>query len=280
VQLSSVGIGSGKVKGKLQVELDSTVEKIECKLSYLIDGGSHYLPFRMNYTGELESLRAEMVEGGNIPREAAEILRKLVFKALEDKVSKAVKERLAKEKISRRNILPETRALEPGLSRQDRISRYNSEKQRARKRKVGSVTSTQKEEFIEEQVAKEERAQMEIKIIGLEYENVEDILVRSGIEDLDPHWVIKKLRQYAEVAAQGKKMLGKRVVLTNNFGINLRQINWMIENNRAIRAYLEDVGSGEFILRGILAKKGESMQNRYILNLMHEIRDKRLKGSN
>jgi hypothetical protein len=176
--------------------------------------------------------------------------------------------------------------LTPRFTREERIARYEQRKaeELVKLQKKGRAMSHQ-EDMAESTVTfvsdtpEESAAPLKRNIIGLDYQTVRSLLEEERISSVDADTVIKKLGHLVELANVNGKMLGKRIstdILSQSElegeHINLRQVNWVVDGGvTQIRFYIEDMKQGYFVLRGIMSKKGESQQTRYIRQLLLRI---------
>jgi uncharacterized protein (UPF0335 family) len=170
------------------------------------------------------------------------------------------------------------------LSREERKAQYQSAMLDEARRQKTRPTNPQEAKPLSGLVYKadpkeESQSHYERRITGLDYITVVNLLNAEGIVGIEPETFVNKIEHLVELANVSKKILGKRIdpeVLSQQElkgeQINLRQISWVLNGGvTQIRVYIEDAKQGYFILRGVMSKKSESQQTRYIRQLLLQI---------
>jgi hypothetical protein len=237
--------------------------------NYIDKKKARIIHFDISFLGDHSSLEIRLFDPTLPNKSIAEDLHWRVATVLHE---------LAEKKRARERILQpvmpsaprsiSSTEITPQFTREERIKRYEQRKaeELAKLHKKG-LTEEHKEVLLE---SKKDSAIFQRNIVGLDYRTVSTFLTEERISSVDVDTVIKKLGHLVELANVNGKMLGKRI--SNEENINLRQINWIVDGGvTQIRFYIEDVKQGYFVLRGIMSKKNESQQTRYIRQLLTDI---------
>jgi hypothetical protein len=279
-------VGAGDVI--VDIDLDRTSETADVLVDVHDGTVSRIAPLHMNFAADPESLSMDTLFPGKIPDEARAAYRNLIVEVLRIKAEKIRKQQQHTAK-RRAQAVPEDKDTEirsgiesPGLTREQRIERYEVQKLASthRKRRSASEHVHRAPEPGEVFVAATSEASIGLTVLGLERDIVAGLLADEKISSVPADTLVRKLDHLVDMAAISQKMFGKRVNLdsvgADAEGINLRQINLVFDDRHtALRVYVEDIGGGEFQLRGIMAKKGDKQQSRYIRGLTQKIIDER-----
>lgn len=283
VLLSRLGLSMEGMKSVIEIELNAVSESIKIVLKVGDGQVARFLPFELSLSGDRESIMVETLGKEPLVDQTLETYRNLVAKAMRHEADK-LRWQQSGTKAQLNQTVPRVKpqALElqaRPLTRLERMARYEEMKEQLRvERKRRRQRPSEATEVACSEAATREAAERGTvrEIVGLERENVERLLKEEKIEAVTTDQVIGKLTHFLEMARVSKKMLGKGVNMEyygrGAKGLNLRQMNWVLDGGAtAMRIYLQDVGSGKFLLCGILLKKSDSMQNRFIRNLVAQI---------
>lgn len=273
--LHRIGISQENIKGEVEVNLDTNAEIVSAILKIRAGQTSRSLPFQLSFSGEIESLNMDTMEGDPISQEAILVYRNLIAQSLRHEAEKVrIKRQRQGQNGSLKIELPQPQLRTQGLTREQRIALYEAQRQQTLpeiriKRRQLLTGQPGRNGLAEEQEKAEERI---LKIIGMEMEQVERLLREGGARGIDAQQVIKKLQIALHLAQQNGYRLGKKISMDNYGGeqIDLRQVNWSLFG-LSLRIYLQGMNNGEFLLRGILNKKGIDMQTEYIKGLVRQI---------
>jgi DNA uptake protein ComE-like DNA-binding protein len=283
VDLQKLGYTSISKKAYVSLDLESGIETIFVQLYFSSENTTRELGFSMSFSGEEESIDFDFIQE---EQHIVALCRDIVSAALKHQANVVTTQRkklqpLQKGKEVTVFNLPESTIAVAQLTREERIEQYAETKKRNERKRGKSTARPQvspQPKFNEDLLVAQEP---EIQVVGLNQATIQELLDLEGIEVVEAEAIIEKVQYLVSTAEQSRRMIGKRVEV-DLFGkdishfLNLRQINWIFEGS-AIRIYLEDMGNAVFAVRGILNKKGESMQHRYIGKLIKRIFDQRNK---
>lgn len=256
----------------VSVELDTLAESVTAKIGFNFGDKIRYVPFRVSFSGEKESLQLNTLGTDQVTEEALEKYRNVVVDVIGNRAEKIrEKEKKATGPQTERPALKIS-----GLTREERMRLYAESKGKTEKRKQAPPEKVVFQRTTE--TSDEQRPEQEaIMLHGLDHTNVSQLLADERIEVVTAAEIIEKVETMTEAAKTSKKMLGKKINLRERVGpqaegINLRQLNWSRNGGLdPIRIYLQDIGSGTFVLRGILNKKGLTQQTKYMKSLTQRI---------
>lgn len=271
--LHRIGISQKNIKGEMEVDLDTNAEIVSAILKIRAGQISRSLPFQLNFSGEVESLNLDTLEGDPISQKATLVYRNLIAQSLRHEAER-IRIKRQRQNGKLKIELPQPQFRTQGLNREQRIALYEAQRQqtlpevRIKRRQLltGQPSRnglTEGEEKVEDRM---------LRITGMEMEQVERLLREGGARGIDAEQVIKKLQIALHLAQQNGYRLGKKISMDNYGGeqIDLRQVNWSLFG-LSLRIYLQGISNGEFCLRGILNKKGNDMQTEYIKGLVRQI---------
>ncbi len=281
-------VPTGDVRGEIKIDLDKTAELVEVELKYESEGRTRYLPFRFSFSGEIDSVSMETLEGEITDGDLLATYRNLVAQAINQQAEqiRSRKKPDIRQKSDLDTDQDEERITVSSLTREERIALYARQKEQLKRKRTrpkiepAGVIFTEQEEI-------QEKTPTKPTIIGLDTETITELLTTEKIEGIEAEDIKQKLERVLDMSVISKKAIGKKVNMdtygkdTKHAGINIRQINWILDGGAtALRIYLEDIGKGKFVLRGILRKKGSDMQTRYIGQMIdHILKERSAHGS-
>jgi hypothetical protein len=279
VPLSKLDMEVSGLKSEIEINLDSMSESIDAVINCTDGKMSRSIPYSLSFSGEKESFRMETVDRVQVSDPSLEKYRTTVARAIKREADK-IRAREQKKDHSKNGqivVFDQTPdLLIPKLTREERMKLYESQKpdEAGEKGESGvKKNDVQNEHAVGKDVAEKEP---EKKITGLDYDNVDSMLKDSKIEVVSADTVIKKLNHFTQMANVSGKPFGKPVSLSgirNPDGIALRQINWVLDGgNTQIRIYLQHAGEKDYALEGIMNKKGSNHQQRYLEQLVKQIK--------
>jgi hypothetical protein len=280
----------GEASTAIRLDLEPLSETIYARLINVDKTIVRYFPFKLSFSGGFDSFSIDILDK-NPPNPAIiEKLQNEVANAIRQQVEKNISQSKTKLTKNTQTPFPDTKPMStldsPRATREERMREYQQKKQIELERQQRRTKATSEAEHLPQaqviypqQVQEREDTLPPRRIIGLDYRNVIELLGKEKIENIKPDIMVKKIEHLVELASIGNKMLGKRIsdeVLNQRElqgeSINLRQINWIVDGGTTqIRIYLEDIKDGVFILRGIMSKKSETQQTRYIRQLLLDI---------
>ena len=283
--IQKLGMRVTDMKTDIGIELDTTSEQIAVQLTCVKGNVVRYIPFVLSVSGEKESLQFQTL-GSIVPNDhSLNHYRDVVAKAINAEVNKIkkIEQGTSKSQV----VFTERPQLKTALlTREQRMNLYGSQRV-SRKRKKSELRPKRGHDrtFIPDpSIDLGAEVQPNMTIVGLTKDNLEAHLTEGGIQVISSASLMKKLVQVIESSQISKKMLGKPVNLDSigktAEGINLRQINLVLDGGtNQIRVYLEAVDNGNFVLRGVFLKKGETEQSRYIAQVVRQILQEKEKAT-
>jgi hypothetical protein len=257
----------------ISIALDAQSQDVTAELVIERDRSVRSLPFSVDYSEVDLVCRTQLIDEDILPTTSRDELIKLVEYAIQYHLDSLRKRAPSKGVIFKAR--PVTTIAQPSIqiqTREERMAEYDRLKASSGRKRTGSQDASVSELPVPNGKAIERSHEFQLHIIGLDVDTISDIMTEQKIQGIDPHLIIRKLNHMMENARVSQRMIGKRINLDSvrdlPAEINLRQLNWMMDGgNNGLRVYLEDIGGGTFILRGMLNKKGFSQQQRYIGNL-------------
>lgn len=274
-----LGLAIPNMKIELVGEVDAMSESVDIVITSMQGDQVRSIPFTLHTSGALETVRLDTIEGVVQDTAVLIALRDIAAKALNAQAVEVRKQPAAQPIIPKPTVvdIEGASSVQPRLSRDERIQAYLKQKAMRQDQRlhepVAQSTSSHGAEELQQPVQSSDKG---ITITNFDTPQINKYLADERIEGLDAERLRVKVQHFVEMAKVGKKMLGKRVEVESvsaELGdiINLRQLSWTLESKRAIRIYLQDIGEGKFVLRGIMSKKGSAQQKRYIERIIADI---------
>lgn len=165
------------------------------------------------------------------------------------------------------------------LDRQQRKANYPMLIQQAQKEQKQAAKRNGKRSPIEEYQA-EANSEIEVpkKVIDhLSLEGIEDFLKEENIHAIKGEDILKKLNHALKMASTTVELFGIKIEhndlrLPNHGWIDLRELKWRVSGANALRVYIQEIGEGHFLLRGIQLKKSDDKQDAYIEKIIGRIK--------
>ena len=270
----------------IAIQFDPLAAAIDVVFTVTSQERIRFILCRLSFPGDGESLQFDLPTTNIEDERLRKIYRDLIVKAIQHKAAKIRK----REQSVVQNQAPRASANDVTLhiqtarpiSRTERIALYQAQKKQV---SVDEAVARVKKlplpkKDILYQTSQTEADSAEIpehgpKILGVDYHHITQLLQEQRIQ-IEPQQIIGKLRYVTRMATVSGQRPGKYINPDAygqlSLGITLRQINWIhgTEGLR-IRIYLQDFGSGIYLIRGIMVKKGERQQERYIRSLLQKI---------
>ena len=261
---------SGGDRVSAEIDIDKISGDVYVAVTNTYKNEIKTVPFKMNLLGDTDSLTLEVVDDTVSP-EIAEQYRNVVAIAIQ-KAAKVARE-LNQAEVRKQQAEPLSKTQ---LDRDARIALYREKKEQqpvniGDNEELPAVRMSQTLESTPE-LDKEVPA---LRVIGLDEETVEAFLKERNIQVIDVEGFMKKMKYYIHVANQTNTFFGKQII-TSQYGgqfanIDLREINWLVGGNNALRIIVHHVGNRQFELKGILHKKGTSQQTQFIEKIVRQI---------
>jgi hypothetical protein len=274
-----LGLVTPDMKIELAGEVNAISESVDIVITTTQGDQVRTVPFTMHTSGALETVQMETIEGVVQDPSVLMALREIAANALNAQAVE-VRKQPPQQPVIRKPTevdIERVTSVQPRLSREERIQAYLEQKAiRQAQRQHEPVAQSSSLHDVGETHQPAQHSDRGITILNFDPNQITKYMAEERIEGVDAERLREKVQHFVEMAKVGKKMLGKRVEVEAVAGelgdiINLRQLSWTLESKRAIRIYLQDIGEGNFILRGIMSKKGTAQQNRYIEKIIADI---------
>lgn len=271
---TKLGIARTAAAGSIDIDLYNEIETITANITYNGETFIRFIPLSLDFSGNIDDIKLD--------EETSKVYRDLISKAIFCELAKKQKmKNVDKAETKPVSIQSHNESARPKLTRDER-KKIHAEINNAEQTKRKKIhKKDQQEIYLSENSAYEEQAKgRQRKIIGLDYETVESLLTLEKIEGLDASMVLQKIKHVEQVANINSKILGKKIEariykeLTNSGRINevnLRELKLILGDMVQLRVFLQDMGSGDFKLRGIMRKKSENQQTRFIRGIILDI---------
>ncbi len=275
----------GDTQFAIRIELDSLSRTIDSKIISSNEAVMRFIPFKLSFSGEIESCTLDTLEKSGIPQSTFDSLKALVAQTIHEQI---VQKHINDRQMASGRQIPVISEAPRQLTRAQRIERYRAEKESEQRKRKKIPMQPDIAVVVVEKEEKETSEKIERNILNLDYATITNFLQDENITSIDAERAYNKLEFILEASNTSGKMLGKKIS-SNNLNekelqgeiINLRQINWVLDGGSTqIRYYLEDVKDGNFILRGIMSKKGVNQQTRYIRKILLDIVKERKRSIN
>lgn len=256
---------------EISITIDALSQKISAELSIESNRATKTLPYTIDYSEDL-ICRTQLLDEEALPIEVRGELVHIVERAIAHHAESLRKKAASKGVIFTARPANTPSPVSQKQTREERMGEYQRLRASSGRKRTGSTEITPAASQVPDGKDIEKGREFQLRIIGLDVETISSIMAQQKIQGIDPHLIIRKLNHMMENARVSQQMIGKRINLDTvrdlPAEINIRQLNWMMDGgNNGLRVYLEDIGGGAFILRGMLNKKGLSQQQRYIENM-------------